>query len=184
VIPIPADSDTYLTAGASVLARKRSKLERAGLVDAVAEGVRRGLPLESAAALVGVHRSTLHRWLRAEPAGPDAELLESLQEAVAQAQAVNLAELVGVAHQLALAGDGNMLRFLLERRHGWRPDAGLEVRSATAQAETAEPVRYRITIPIVERIGEAPTAYGVTGADGLERLLTPAEAEAEGLLRD
>ena len=164
-----------------MLARKRSKLERAGLVDAVAEGVRRGLPLESAAALVGVHRSTLHRWLRAEPTGPDAELLESLQEAVAQAQAVNLAELVGVAHQLALAGDGNMLRFLLERRHGWRPDAGLEVRSATAQpAESAEPVRYRIVIPSVERLGEAPTAYGVS-VDGLERVLTPAEAEAEGL---
>jgi hypothetical protein len=39
-------------------------------------------------------------------------------------------------------------------------------------------VRYRITIPVVERLGEEPFAYAVS-VDGVQRLLTPAEAFAE-----
>lgn len=157
------------------------KLARQGVVQAVAGGIRQGLTLEAACALAGVHRTTLHRWLRADAGSDDGLRLLELQEAVAEAQAANMAELVGVAHRLALDGDGGMVRFLLERRHGWRAEAVAGV-SVPAAPEPVAPVRYRIVIPIVERIGELPTAYGVTGPDGVDVMLTPAEAEAQGLL--
>ncbi len=156
------------------------KLARRGVVEAVAGGIRQGLTLEAACALAGVHRTTLHRWLRADAGSDDGLRLLELQEAVAEAQAANMAELVGVAHRLALDGDGGMVRFLLERRHGWRADAVASV--AAAAPEPAAPVRYRIVIPIVERVGERPIAYGVTGPDGDELVLTPEAAEAQGLL--
>ena len=160
------------------------KLARQGVVQAVAGGIRQGLTLEAACALAGVHRTTLHRWLRADAGSDDGMRLLELQEAVAEAQAANMAELVGVAHRLALDGDGGMVRFLLERRHGWRADAvaGVAGVAATAAPEPAEPVRYRIIIPIVERVGERPIAYGVTGPDGVDVMLTPADAVAQGLL--
>lgn len=158
------------------------KLARRGVVDAVAQGIRRGLTLEAACALAGVHRTTLHRWLRADPGSEDGEQLRELQEAVASAQAANMAELVGVAHRLALDGDGGMVRFLLERRHGWRADAVAERVRAEVSPAQAEPIRYRITIPVVERIGEPPAQYGVSDDDGGWRMLTPAEAKAEGIL--
>lgn len=154
------------------------KLARKGVVEAVAGGIRQGLTLEAACALAGVHRATLHRWLRAEPGSADGERLRELQEAVAEAQAASLAELVGVARRMALDGDGGMVRFLLERRHGWKADPSAEARAVGGAAPAeAGPIRYRVTIPVVERIGEAPVGYGVEG-----RLLTPAEAKAEGLL--
>lgn len=156
------------------------KLARQGVVQAVAGGIRQGLTLEAACALAGVHRTTLHRWLRADAGSDDGLRLLELQEAVAEAQAANMAELVGVAHRLALDGDGGMVRFLLERRHGWRADAAQV--AAAAPPEPAAPVRYRVIIPMVERVGELPIAYGVTGPDGVDALLTPAEAEAQGLL--
>lgn len=162
----------------------RHKLHRRGVVETIAEGVRRGLTLEAACALGGVHRSTLHRWCRADASSDEGGTLRQLQEAVAEAQAANQSELVAVAHRLALDGDGGMVRFLLERRHGWRadasPGAGASPGGATfgAAAEPVEPVRYRITIPVVARLGEAPIAYSVSDARG-ERLLSPAEAFAE-----
>jgi hypothetical protein len=158
------------------------KLARVGVVEAVAKGIRQGLTLEAACALAGVHRTTLHRWLRADAGSEDGERLRELQEAVAEAQAANLAELVGVAHRMALDGDGGMVRFLLERRHGWRADSVAERGRAEVAAAPAEPIRYRITIPVVERLGEPPSSYNVSdGRDGWRRL-TPAEAVAEGVV--
>jgi hypothetical protein len=125
--------------------------------------------------LAGIHRVTLHRWLRADPESADGERLRELQEAVAEAQAANLAELVGVARRMALDGDGGMVRFLLERRHGWKADSVGEVKAA-AVAPPAEPTRYVVTIPCVERIG-GPVVRVATG----DRWLTPEEARAEGL---
>jgi hypothetical protein len=116
----------------------RHKLAKRNVVEVIAEGVRSGLTLEAAAALAGVHRSTLHRWRTAPPGGPDGEKLRELQEAVAQAQAANLSALVNVAQGLALSGDGNMIRFLLERRHGWRPEAAVELRGDRALGVKAE----------------------------------------------
>lgn len=139
----------------------RHKLAKRNVVEVIAEGVRAGLTLEAAAALAGVHRSTLHRWRTAPPGGPDGERLRELQEAVAEAQAANLAALVNVAQGMALSGDGNMIRFLLERRHGWRPEAAVELRGDRAlgvksDAEVAEaPTRYVISIPRVDRICDA-----------------------------
>jgi len=136
----------------------RHKLAQRNVVEVIAEGVRAGLTLEAAAALAGVHRSTLHRWRTAPTGGADADKLRELQEAVAQAQAANLAALVNVAQGMALSGDGNMIRFLLERRHGWRPEASVELRGDRAlgvksEAEAAaEPTRYVITIPRADRI--------------------------------
>jgi hypothetical protein len=160
------------------------KLARRGVTDAVAQGIRQGLTLEAACALAGVHRTTLHRWLRASPESEDGERLQALQEAVAEAQAANLAELVGVAHRMALDGDGGMVRFLLERRHGWRAEAvgAAERGRAEVVPAQAEPVRYRITIPVVERIGEPPTRYSVSDGEDGWRMLTPAEAVAEGVV--
>jgi hypothetical protein len=152
----------------------RHKLAKQNVVEVIAEGVRSGLTLEAAAALAGVHRSTLHRWRTAPPGGPDGEKLRELQEAVAQAQAANLSALVNVAQSMALSGDGNMIRFLLERRHGWRPEAAVELRGDRAlgvktEAEAAaEPTRYIVTIPIVDRIGGAVGHYsGDELGDGL-----------------
>ncbi len=156
------------------------KLARRGVVEAVAGGIRQGLPLDAACALAGVHRTTLHRWLRADPGSEEGERLRELQEAVAEAQAANMAELVGVAHRMALDGDGGMVRFLLERRHGWKADPGGEPRAAGVAAPS-EPIRYRITIPVVERLGEPPSRYGVSDGEGGWRMLTPAEAVAEGV---
>lgn len=162
----------------------RHKLQRAGVVEAIADGVRRGLTVEAACALAGVHRSTLHRWRKADAMSDESGTLERVQTAVAEALAANQNELVAVAHRLALDGDGGMVRFLLERRHGWRADASLGAGASPGAAplasatEPAEPVRYRITIPVVQRLGEAAFAYAVSEG-GVERLLTPAEAFAE-----
>ena len=152
----------------------RHKLAQRNVVEVIAEGVRAGLTLEAAAALAGVHRSTLHRWRTAPTGGADADKLRELQEAVAQAQAANLSALVNVAQGLALSGDGNMIRFLLERRHGWRPEAAVELRGDRAlgvktEAEAAaEPTRYVISIPRVDRIGDAIGHYsGDELGDGL-----------------
>ena len=154
----------------------RHKLAKRNVVEVIAEGVRSGLTLEAAAALAGVHRSTLHRWRAAPPGGPDGERLRELQEAVAEAQAANLSALVNVAQGMALSGDGNMIRFLLERRHGWRPEAAVELRGDRAlgvkgEAEAAaEPTRYIVTIPIVERIGDAfAPGAGAQGEEFVER---------------
>jgi hypothetical protein len=160
----------------------RHKLQRAGVVEAIAGGVRRGLTVEAACALAGVHRSTLHRWRKADAMSDESGELERVQVAVAEAQAANQNELVEAAHRLALDGDGGMIRFLLERRHGWRPDASPGAGASPGDGGTfgpvAEPVRYRITIPVTERLGDAPYAYHVSEG-GVERLLTPAEAFAE-----
>ena len=164
----------------------RHKLQRAGVVEAIAGGVRRGLTVEAACALAGVHRSTLHRWRKADAMSDESGTLERVQVAVAEALAANQNELVEVAHRLALDGDGGMIRFLLERRHGWRPDAALGASPGAgaspgeggAFGPVAEAVRYRITIPVVERLGEEPYAYHVSEG-GVERLLSPAEAFAE-----
>lgn len=130
------------------------KLRRAGVIEEIAESVRRGLTLEAAAARAGVHRSTLHRWRTADPDSPDGDLLRSLSEAVDGAVAENQAALVDAAYRLALAGDGQMIRFLLERRHGWTATSSESVASLEA-ATPDEPVRYVVTIPVVERIGGA-----------------------------
>lgn len=154
----------------------RHKLAKRNVVEVIAEGVRSGLTLEAAAALAGVHRSTLHRWRTAPTGGADADKLRELQEAVAEAQAANLAALVNVAQGMALSGDGNMIRFLLERRHGWRPEAAVELRGDRAlgvkgEAEAAaEPTRYIVTIPIVDRIGDAfAPGAGAQGEEFVER---------------
>ena len=154
----------------------RHKLAKRNVVEVIAEGVRSGLTLEAAAALAGVHRSTLHRWRTAPTGGADADKLRELQEAVAEAQAANLAALVNVAQGMALSGDGNMIRFLLERRHGWRPEAAVELRGDRAlgvkgEAEAAaEPTRYIVTIPIVDRIGDAfAPGAGALGEEFVER---------------
>ena len=131
------------------------KLRRAGVIEEIAESVRRGLTLEAAAARAGVHRSTLHRWRNAPLDSDDGDLLRSLSEAVDGAVAENQAALVDAAFRLALAGDGQMIRFLLERRHGWTATSSESV--AALQAATPdEPVRYLVTIPRVERIGADP----------------------------
>lgn len=135
----------------------RYKLRRAGVVEEIAESVRRGLTLEAAAARAGVHRSTLHRWRNAPLDSDDGALLQSLSEAVDGAVAENQAALVDAAFRLALAGDGQMIRWLLERRHGWT--ATSEAVAAIQSAETMlpfddGPVRYVVTIPRVERIGD------------------------------
>jgi hypothetical protein len=97
----------------------------------------------------------LHRWRNAPLDSDDAALLQSLSEAVDGAVAENQAALVDAAFRLALAGDGNMIRFLLERRHGWTATSSESV--AALQAATPdEPVRYLVTIPRVERIGADP----------------------------
>lgn len=135
----------------------RYKLRRAGVVEEIAESVRRGLTLEAAAARAGVHRSTLHRWRKADPDSDDAALLQSLSEAVDGAVAENQAALVDAAFRLALAGDGQMIRWLLERRHGWTatPEAvNALVAKETDWTAPDEPVRYVVTIPRVERIGD------------------------------
>lgn len=130
------------------------KLRRAGVVEEIAESVRRGLTLEAAAARAGVHRSTLHRWRTADRDSVDGDLLRELSEAVDAAVAENQAALVDAAFRLALAGDGQMIRFLLERRHGWTATSSDSVASLEA-ATPDEPVRYVVTIPVVERIGGA-----------------------------
>lgn len=140
------------------------KLRRAGVIEEIAESVRRGLTLEAAAARAGVHRSTLHRWRNAPLDSDDGDLLRSLSEAVDGAVAENQAALVDAAFRLALAGDGQMIRFLLERRHGWTATSSEAVGSLQA-ATPDEPVRYVVTIPIVERIagpfGRDPDPDGV-----------------------
>jgi transcriptional regulator with XRE-family HTH domain len=140
------------------------KLRRAGVIEEIAESVRRGLTLEAAAARAGVHRSTLHRWRNAPLDSDDGDLLRSLSEAVDGAVAENQAALVDAAFRLALAGDGQMIRFLLERRHGWTATSSESVASLQA-ATPDEPVRYVVTIPIVERIsgpfGRDPDPDGV-----------------------
>jgi len=129
----------------------RFKLRRAGVVEEIAESVRRGLTLEAAAARAGVHRSTLHRWRNAPLDSDDAALLQSLSEAVDGAVAENQAALVDAAFRLALAGDGQMIRFLLERRHGWTATSSESAESLQA-VTPPEQVRYVIKIPIVDRI--------------------------------
>lgn len=130
----------------------RFKLRRAGVIEEIAESVRRGLTLEAAAARAGVHRSTLHRWRNAPLDSDDAALLRSLSEAVDGAVAENQAALVDAAFRLALAGDGQMIRFLLERRHGWTATSSESAESLQA-VTPPEQVRYVIKIPIVDRIG-------------------------------
>lgn len=130
----------------------RFKLRRAGVIEEIAESVRRGLTLEAAAARAGVHRSTLHRWRNAPLDSDDAALLQSLSEAVGGAVAENQAALVDAAFRLALAGDGQMIRFLLERRHGWTATSSESAESLQA-VTPPEQVRYVIKIPIVDRIG-------------------------------
>jgi transcriptional regulator with XRE-family HTH domain len=133
----------------------RFKLRRAGVIEEIAESVRRGLTLEAAAARAGVHRSTLHRWRTADQDSDDGALLRSLSEAVDGAVAENQAALVDAAFRLALAGDGQMIRFLLERRHGWTALTSEAVGSLQA-ATPDDQVRYVVTIPRVERIGADP----------------------------
>jgi len=128
---------------------RRTKLQRTGAVEAIREGVSRGLTLDAAAALAGVHRSTLHRWRTRAADTPE---LEGLQEAFAVARAEDLNWLLSLARRQAEDGDGNMVRFLLERVHGMHAKAALQVSSVAT--EPAEEVRYIVTIPRVERLGE------------------------------
>ena len=141
----------------------RHKLQRAGVVEAIAGGVRRGLTVEAACALAGVHRSTLHRWRKADAMSDESGTLERVQVAVAEALAANQNELVEVAHVLG------------------RPDAFgdrlLDVDAGSLRHDGAEGENRRDG-DVVERLGEAPIAYSVS-VDGEQRLLTPAEAFAE-----
>ena len=144
---------------------KRHKLERPGTVETVCEGIRKGLSLEAACARAGIHRATLYRWRQAATGTAEAETLRELQEAVAAALADHQLYLLEQADALVQQGDGGMIRFLLERRHGWRAEAELGLK--VDQTET--PTRFVVTIPIVERRG---------GAEGLldaPRLLPPQE---------
>jgi transcriptional regulator with XRE-family HTH domain len=148
---------------------KRHKLERPGTVETVCEGIRKGLSLEAACARAGIHRATLYRWRQAATGTAEAETLRELQEAVAAALADHQLYLLEQADALVQQGDGGMIRFLLERRHGWRAEAELGLK--VDQTET--PTRFVVTIPIVERIG---------GAEGLldaPRLLPPQEPVQE-----
>ena len=150
---------------------KRHKLERPGTVETVCEGIRKGLALEAACARAGIHRATLYRWRQADSGSADAEKLRELQEAVALALADHQLHLLEQAEALVQQGDGGMIRFLLERRHGWRADAELGLK--VDQTET--PTRFVVTIPIVERLGDAEGWLEVT-APPQARLQEPVQA--------
>lgn len=152
---------------------KRHKLERPGTVETVCEGIRKGLALEAACARAGIHRATLYRWRQADSGSADADKLRQLQESVAEALADHQLYLLEQADALVQQGDGGMIRFLLERRHGWRAEAELGLKVEQAEA----PTRFVVTIPVVERIGDAE-GWLETTEPQQARLQEPVQAAA------
>src|SRR5690242_5356536 len=76
---------------------------------AILEGLARGLPLRSAAALAGVSERTLHAWRR-----EDAEWDQAMQ----QAEALAVSGHLSVIDEAAKAGNWLASRWVLESRYG------------------------------------------------------------------
>lgn len=95
----------------------RPKLDPA-VTQRIVDLVRAGNHLEVAATAAGIHRSTLHRWLKAgkkQLRGRYRKLLESVEKAQAEAEARDVAIVAKAAPE-----DWKAAAWRLERRAPWR----------------------------------------------------------------
>lgn len=126
----------------------------------IADGLRIGMTFEAAVRLGGITRKTLDLWRAAAVNQPENELFQQLTEALelalAEGQQVLLERMHGHSKGVQRGangklmkdiGDANATRWLLEARHKMKPESRVDITSA------GQPVKYVISIPVVDRIG-------------------------------
>ena len=104
-------------------------------IDIVCRRLAEGVTLEAASEAAGIHRMTLHNWLKRSQEPDASELHLKLASEVREAQALAEVSLVGVIRRAALegsSGDWRAAALLLARRH---PDRWSEKREIQISQE-------------------------------------------------
>lgn len=131
------------------------------VIKTVTDGIRIGMTIEAACRLGGITKQTLHRWRNAEPGSHDAELLAVLEDAMDLAMAEGqkvLLERMQRHSTGAKDSKGRPIRdfsewqatkWILAARHKMGVEQKVDVTSGGL------PVKYVVTIPVVDRVDEA-----------------------------
>lgn len=148
-----------LSIGFNIMALQPYKLTPE-VITKIADGLRIGMTFEAAVRLGGITRKTLDLWRAAAVNQPEnalfQQLTEALELALAEGQQVLLERMHGHSKGVQRGangklmkdiGDANATRWLLEARHKMKPESRVDITSA------GQPVKYVISIPVVDRIG-------------------------------
>lgn len=131
------------------------------VIKTVTDGIRIGMTIEAACRLGGITKQTLHKWRNAEPGTHDAELLAELEDAMELAMAEGqkvLLERMQRHSTGAKDSKGRPVRdfsewqatkWILAARHKMGVEQKVDVTSGGL------PVKYVVTIPVVDRVDEA-----------------------------
>ncbi len=131
------------------------------VIKTVTDGIRIGMTIEAACRLGGITKQTLHKWRNAEPGTHDAELLAELEDAMELAMAEGqkvLLERMQRHSTGAKDSKGRPIRdfsewqatkWILAARHKMGVEQKVDVTSGGL------PVKYVVTIPVVDRVDEA-----------------------------
>ena len=129
-------------------------------IKTVTDGIRIGMTIEAACRLGGITKQTLHRWRNAEAGTHDAELLAELEDAMDLAMAEGQRVLLErMQRHSAGAKDSKgrpvrdfsewqATKWILAARHKMGVEQKVDVTSG------GQPVRYVVTIPVVDRVDE------------------------------
>jgi len=131
------------------------------VIKTVTDGIRIGMTIEAACRLGGITKQTLHKWRNAEPGTHDAELLAELEDAMELAMAEGqkvLLERMQRHSTGAKDSKGRPIRdfsewqatkWILAARHKMGVEQKVDVTSGGL------PVKYVVSIPVVDRVDEA-----------------------------
>ena len=99
--------------------RPQKLMENPAITAVVVDGIERGLYLETAAALAGIDKSTLWRWLKRgarDKSGAYHEFCNAVKGAMARAES-NLLDILQTAATRKKSPDWTAAAWILERRH-------------------------------------------------------------------
>ena len=152
------------------------------LIDALAESVRRGVPVETAAALAGVGRQTFYQWLQAGETGQwqrgqpvsdaSANLLRDFSDKIRRAQAqfeadkvIAISEAAEEINEKTGQRDWRAIAWLLNNHPRYRKTYRIE-----RQLEVNSEVTVRHEALQAKQVYDE---LGLDGLDALERMLPP-----------
>ena len=131
------------------------------VIKTITDGIRIGMTIEAACRLGGITKQTLHNWRNAEPGSPNAELLAHLEDemdlAMAEGQRVLLERMQrhsagakdSKGRPVRDFSEWQATKWILAARHKMGVEQRVDVTSG------GQPVRYVVTIPVVDRVDEA-----------------------------
>lgn len=131
------------------------------VIKTITDGIRIGMTIEAACRLGGITKQTLHRWRNAEPGTLDAELLAHLEDemdlAMAEGQRVLLERMQrhsagakdSKGRPVRDFSEWQATKWILAARHKMGVEQRVDVTSG------GQPVKYVVTIPVVDRVDEA-----------------------------